>query len=153
MDPFNINFSQQKWVCSDLISKNGNLALWKKRRVMFFGKPILQIEASEVCLWGFMFSKWDLHILSYKIPISSYKIPFLHFWFFSIAWLGSAAWLALPWLGWVGLALQSALLCLASAANKPHKGIHKGGQAPKAPAHLCGGRRRPVVKNSISQKV
>ena len=27
--------------------------------------------------------------------------------------------------------------------NKPHKGNHKGGPAPKAPAPLCGGGRRP----------
>ena len=40
--------------------------------------------------------------------------------------------------------MQSSLLCLALATNKPHKGggtlrhLHKGGRPPSAPARLCG---------------
>ena len=51
----------------------------KNGGVHFFGKSILQIEASEVFLWRKMFSKLDLQVLCYKIPISSYKNPFLIF--------------------------------------------------------------------------
>ena len=77
------------------------------------------------------FQYFLIKFLFYIIVVFSYI--FLHLgplWALWDPWplgFGSAAWLALPWLGWVGLALQSALLCLASAANKPHKG---GGLRP-----------------------
>ena len=81
MDPFNINFSTKKWLFAELITKNEKFAIWiKKRRVFFFGKPILQIEASEVGLRGFMFSNWALFFRLFLF--SSFFFFVLLFFFF-----------------------------------------------------------------------
>ena len=90
-----------------------------------------------------MFSKWDLHILSYKVPISSYKIAFLHFRCFlltdlarlpGLLCLGSAE-LVLPCsLPRFALSLPPTSLSREAAFGR----LHKGGRAPSAPARLCG---------------
>ena len=58
-----------------------------------------------------MFSKWDLHILSYKIPICSYKIPFLYFDFFLLRDLARLP--GLLCLGSAELVLPCSLPCFA----------------------------------------
>ena len=67
---------------------------------------------------------------------------------FFYAWLEKEQTICL--LSWQGNSLKKCPNNTDMQPNNPkytktnaHKGIHKGGQARKAPAHLCGGGRRP----------
>ena len=76
MDPLVMNFSSKKWSIADLITKNRRFLLIKSSGPLFWGgKPVLQIEASLVCLWRIMFSFWNLSIYSWNVPIYSWNIP------------------------------------------------------------------------------
>ena len=75
MDPLVMSFSSKKWPSPALITKNRRFLFIKSSGHFFFGKPVLQIEPSLVCLWRIMFSFWNLSIYSWNIPICSCNIP------------------------------------------------------------------------------
>ena len=75
MDPLVMDFSSKKWPRADLITKNRRFLFVKSSGHFFFGKPVLQIEASLVSKRRIMFSFWNLSIYSWNILIYSWNIP------------------------------------------------------------------------------
>ena len=70
-----MDFSSKKWPRADLITKNRRFLFVKSSGHFFFGKPVLQIEASLVSKRRIMFSFWNLSIYSWNILIYSWNIP------------------------------------------------------------------------------